>query len=207
MAAAEFRWRGASARIFRISFSGEMAFEVSAPATLGDALVRWLFQVGRRFDVAPYGVEALGVMRIEKGHPAGAELNGRTTAGDLGLGRMMSKKKDFIGRVLADRPGLVDPERLQLVGLKPVEDQARLRAGAHLLNPSDQAVIANDQGYVTSAAWSPTLGHSIALALLKRGPERHGERIRVHDPVRGGDVEAQICPPVFLDPEGARVRG
>jgi sarcosine oxidase subunit alpha len=207
MAAAEFRWRGAPARIFRISFSGEMAFEVSAPATLGDALVRWLFEVGQAFDATPYGVEALGVMRIEKGHPAGAELNGRTTAADLGLGRMMSAKKDFIGRVLAQRPGLIDPERLQLVGLMAASDEGRLRGGAHLLNPPDAPVIANDQGYVTSAAWSPTLGRSIALALLKRGPERHGERIRVHDPVRAGDMEAQICPPVFVDPEGARVRG
>ncbi|HVY34252.1 MAG TPA: glycine cleavage T C-terminal barrel domain-containing protein, partial [Caulobacteraceae bacterium] len=207
MAAAQFRWRGAAARIFRISFSGEMAFEISAPANLGDDLVRWLFQVGRPFGATPYGVEALGVMRIEKGHAAGGELNGRTTAGDLGLGRMMSAKKDFIGKVLAERPGLVDPDRPRLVGLKALSDQTRLRAGAHLLNPSDAPVIANDQGSITSAAWSPTFGHSIALALLKRGPERHGERICVHDPVRGADVEAEICSPVFLDPEGVRVRG
>ena len=69
------------------------------------------------------------------------------------------------------------------------------------------AVAANDQGFVTSAAWSPTLGHAIALALLEHGPDRHGERIIVHDPVRGGDVEAEICHPVFVDPEGVRVRG
>jgi heterotetrameric sarcosine oxidase alpha subunit len=207
MAATEFRWRGVSARLFRISFSGELAFEVSAPATMGDALIRWLFEVGRQFDAVAYGVEALGVMRIEKGHPAGNELNGRTTAGDLGLGGMMSRKKDFIGRVLAQRPGLTDPERPKLVGLKATTDGARLRGGAHLLPYGAEPVIANDQGLVTSAAWSPTLGRSIALALLKRGPERHGERIIVHDPIRGADVEAEVCSPVFVDPDGGRVRG
>jgi heterotetrameric sarcosine oxidase alpha subunit len=206
MSAAQFRWRGYTARIYRVSFSGELAFEVSAPALLGDQLVRWLFEVGREFGVVAYGVEALGVMRIEKGHPAGNELNGQTTALDLGLGRMMSKKKDFIGRVMAARPALIDPERPSLVGLKPVDAAQKLRAGAHLLPQGAPPSAAYDCGHVTSAAYSPTLGHSIALALLQRGTSRHGERLVVHDPVRGADVEAEVCNPVFVDPEGARLR-
>jgi sarcosine oxidase subunit alpha len=201
------RWRGVAMRIFRVSFSGELAYEVSVPATHGDALVRALFEAGAGLGVTPYGTEALGVMRVEKGHPAGAELNGQTTAGDLGLGGLMSKKKDYIGRVLARRPGLIDPDRPTLVGLAPVDKGARLRAGAHLLAPGARPVAANDQGYVTSAAYSPTLGHWIALALLQRGPARHGERIIAHDPVRGGDIEAEVCPPVFVDPLGERLRG
>ena len=84
---------------------------------------------------------------------------------------------------------------------------ARLRAGALLLTRGVPAVAANDQGYVTSAAFSPTLGHWIALALLKRGPLRHGETIVAHDPVRGGDTLALVCPPVFVDPQGERLRG
>jgi methylglutamate dehydrogenase subunit C len=207
MGAAKFVWKGYEARIYRLSFSGELAYEVSVPATHGDALIRHLFSIGQAFNVAPYGTEALGVMRIEKGHPAGNELSGQTTAGDLGMGRMMSKKKDFIGRVMAQRPGLIDPARPSLVGLKPIDRRHKLRAGAHVLSPGAKAVAANDEGYVTSAAWSPTLDHSIALALLTNGPERHGERIIVHDPVRGGDVEAEICNPIFFDPEGVRVRG
>jgi methylglutamate dehydrogenase subunit C len=207
MGAAKFAWKGYEARIYRLSFSGELAYEVSVPATHGDALIRHLFEAGRPFDVIPYGTEALGVMRIEKGHPAGNELSGQTTAADLGLGRMMSKKKDFIGRVMAQRPGLIDPARPSLVGLKPIERSQKLRAGAHLLSPGAKPIAANDEGYVTSAAWSATLGHAIALALLANGPERHGQRIIVHDLVRGGDVEAEICTPVFFDPEGARVRG
>lgn len=207
MGAVEFVWRGRTARLFRLSFSGELAFEISVPARTGDALVRTLFAAGEPFGATAYGTEALGVMRIEKGHPAGNELNGTTTAGDLGMGRMLSKKKDFIGRIMAARPALVDPARPVLVGLKPVDGASRIRAGAHLLAPGASAVAAHDEGYVTSAAYSPTLGLPIALALLARGAERHGQRIIVHDPVRGADVEAEVCDPVFLDPEGARVRG
>jgi glycine cleavage system aminomethyltransferase T len=118
----------------------------------------------------------------------------------------VSTKKDFIGRVMAGRPGLTDPDRPRLVGLKPIDPRQRIRAGAHLLGAGASPVAANDQGYVTSAAFSPTLGHPIALALLARGPERHGERLVVHDPIRGGDVEAEVCSPVFLDPEGTRLR-
>jgi len=207
MAAAEILWAKAPARLFRLSFCGELAYEISAPASRGEALVRALFDVGRELGVVPYGTEALGVMRIEKGHPAGAELNGQTTAADLGLGRMMSKKKDFIGRVMAQRPGLTDPHRPTLVGLKPVDGRQRLRAGAHLLAAGAAPVAANDEGYVTSQAYSPTLGHPVALALLARGAQRHGERIVVHDPLRGGDVAAEVCHPVFVDPQGERLRG
>jgi len=207
MGAAESVWKGIPLRLFRLSFSGELAFEVSVPAVFGDRIVRALFETGRAFDVTPYGTEALGVMRIEKGHAAGNELNGQTTAGDLGMGRMLSTKKDFIGRVMAGRHALVEARRPALVGLRPTDLSQRLRAGAHLLAPGTPAVAANDQGFVTSAAFSPTLGHSIALALLSEGPRRHGERIVVHDPVRGADVEAEVCHPIFVDPEGVRLRG
>ncbi|WP_374409953.1 sarcosine oxidase subunit alpha family protein [Novosphingobium colocasiae] len=207
MAATTLRWNGGPLRLARLSFSGELAYEVSVPAQHGDVLVRHLFAAGRAFDVVPYGTEALGVMRIEKGHPAGNELNGTTTAADLGLGRMMSRKKDYIGRTMAGREGLTDPARPALVGLVPVDRTSRIRAGGHLLPPGAAATAASDEGYVTSAAYSPTLGHPIALALLANGPSRHGEHVIVHDPVRGADVEAQVCPPVFLDPEGARLRG
>jgi methylglutamate dehydrogenase subunit C len=207
MAAAETAWREGPARICRVSFSGELAFEVSVPAAQGMDLLQALFNAGRAHGVTPYGVEALGVMRIEKGHPAGNELNGTTTAADLGMGALMSRKKDFIGRVMADRPGLCDPDRPRLVGLRPCERGDRLRGGAHLLSRGAALVGANDEGHVTSAAWSPTLDCSIALALLRGGPERHGETIMVHDPVRSTRFEAHVCGPVFVDPEGARVRG
>jgi len=207
MGATTLRWQGHAARLYRLSFSGELAYEISVPAAQGDALVRHLFAVGAPFGLTPYGTEALGVMRIEKGHPAGNELNGWTTAADLGLGRMASKKKDFIGRVMAQRPAMVDPARPRLVGLVPEDGVSAIRAGGHLLAPGAAPVAASDEGYVSSACYSPTLGHPIALAMLARGADRHGETIIVHDPVRGGDVLARVVDPVFFDPAGERLRG
>jgi sarcosine oxidase subunit alpha len=196
---------GTPARLFRLSFSGELAYEIAVPAGRADALARALMAAGAAAGITPYGTEALGVMRIEKGHPAGNELNGQTTAHDLGLGKLLSRKKDFVGRALAARPLLTDPARQTLVGLKPVDPADRLRAGSHLLPPRAEAVAANDQGHVTSAAYSPSCLHWIALALLTNGPARMGEQIRVYDPVRGGDFLAEIVSPVFVDPQGSRL--
>jgi methylglutamate dehydrogenase subunit C len=147
------------------------------------------------------------VLRIEKGHAAGNELNGQTTAADLGFGRMMTKKMDFIGRVMAERPGLADSIRPALIGIRPVDGKSRLGGGAHLLPMGAPATAANDQGYVTSVAFSPSLGHWIGLALLKSGRDRIGERMRAVDLLRDKDAEVEIVNPVFIDPEGARLRG
>jgi sarcosine oxidase subunit alpha len=206
LACAEFSWRGMRARLFRVSFSGELAFELAVPARYGDATIRALIEAGEEWGVVPYGTEALGVMRIEKGHVAGNELNGTTTAADLGLGRMMSAKKDFIGRVLAGRPGLVDSNRAALVGLKPVDRSKRLFAGSHFLSAGATVALSNDQGYLTSVAFSPMLGHWIGLGLLARGQARVGERIRAYDPLRSGETEVEVVAPVFFDPEGARLK-
>jgi sarcosine oxidase subunit alpha len=184
-----------------------MAYELSVPARYGDAAIRAIMAAGEEFNIVPYGTEALGVMRIEKGHVAGSELNGQLTARDLGLGRMMSKKKDYIGRVLAERPALLAPDRPMLVGFQPVNRAARLRAGAHFIPVGAAATAANDEGYMTSVAFSPMLGHWIGLGVIKHGPERIGQRVRAYDPVRNGDVEVEICSPVFFDPEGARLDG
>jgi sarcosine oxidase subunit alpha len=197
---------GTRARLFRLSFSGELAYEIAVPARFGDSLVRAVMEAGAAFGIAPYGTEALGVLRIEKGHPAGGELNGQTTAHDIGMAKMLSAKKDFIGRFMAARPALTNPARATLVGLKPVEPGARIRAGSHLLPQGAEATAANDQGFVTSIAFSPSLGHWLGLGLLARGPERHGEIVRVYDPVRGGDLLAEVRPPCFIDPEGTRLR-
>jgi glycine cleavage system aminomethyltransferase T len=206
MACAEFCWGGRTARLFRISFSGELAYELAVPARYGDATIRAIMAAGEPLGIVPYGLEGLGAMRLEKGHVVGNELNGTTTAADLGFGRMMSKQKDFIGRVLSQRPALIDTQRAVLVGVKPVDRWAQLRGGAHLLTLRAEPTLENDQGHVTSAAFSPMLGQWIGLALLIRGRERIGERVRVYDPVRNGDCQADIVDPVFFDPEGTRLR-
>ena len=163
-------------------------------------------EAGRPFGIAPYGTEALGVMRIEKGHVAGNELDGRTTARDLGLGRMASTKKDYIGRVLADRPALLDRNRQSVVGLRPVNPKERIRAGAHILSRDGTLTAASQQGIITSAAFSPSLDHWIGLALLSRGVERVGERLRAVDFMRDSVVEVEVSPPCFVDPQGERLR-
>ncbi|RLP27621.1 sarcosine oxidase subunit alpha family protein [Mesorhizobium sp. YM1C-6-2] len=198
---------GVKARLFRISFSGEMAFEISVPARFGDALVRKLMTAGEKFGVTPYGTEALGVMRVEKGHVAGPELNGMTTAADLGLGKMMSTKKDFIGRVMAGREALVAPDRMVVVGIKPVDQSRRLRSGAHIIKKGEVPSPDTDGGYVTSVCFSPTFDQWLGLGLVTHGRERIGEIAVAHDPLRGEDYEVELCNPVFYDPEGGRQRG
>ena len=196
---------GVPARLFRISFSGELAYELAVPARYGQAAIRLLIAEGAEFGIAPYGTEALGVLRIEKGHAAGNELNGQTTARDLGLGKMMSTKKDYIGRVLAGREALTDPLRPALIGFKPVDTKQRLRAGAHFVGRSAKVCPETVEGHMTSVCFSPVLGHWIGLGLLRRGPQRIGEQVRALDPVRGGDLLVEVCSPVFVDPEGARL--
>lgn len=206
LACAEFQWRGIRVRLFRISFSGELAYELAVPARYGDAVVRAIMAAGSEWNVTPYGTEAMSVMRIEKGHVAGSEINGMTTAADLGLKRMMSSKKDFIGRVLAARDGLTDPNRPSLVGLKPVDPKARLHAGAHFLARNAKAVGENDEGYLTSVAFSPTLGHWIGLGLIRGGEKRWRDQVRAYDPVRGHDTVVEVVSPVFIDPDGLRLK-
>jgi sarcosine oxidase subunit alpha len=198
---------GTRARLFRISYSGELAYELAVPAGAGSAVATAIMKAGADLGIQPYGLEAMGIMRIEKGHVAGNEINGQTTARDLGLGKMMSKKKDYIGRVLAERPALVMPDRWGLVGLKPLDWTVRIRAGAHLIPIGAAATTANDLGYVTSVAFSPTLERWIGLGLIAGGASKHGTRVRLVDLLRGTDVEAEVCDPVFYDPKGERLHG
>lgn len=198
---------GLRGRLFRISFSGELAYELAVPARHGDVTIRQLFAAGAELGVVAYGLESLGVMRIEKGHIAGNELTGQTSAHQLGLGRMVSTRKDYVGARLAQRPALTDPAIPQLVGLKPLERQARLASGGHFLPLAGAVTAAREQGYVTSTAYSPTLGHWIALGLLRNGRARHGETLRVCDLLRGQETRVEICDPVFVDPQGERLRG
>ncbi|MEO1552073.1 MAG: aminomethyltransferase family protein, partial [Pseudomonadota bacterium] len=197
---------GTPARLFRISFSGELAYEIAVPTRYGDGMIRALMAAGEEFEAVPYGVEALGVMRIEKGHAAGNELNGQTTAHQLGLGRMVSKKKDSIGSKASEREGMVQPDDLRLMGFQPVDRDAMLGAGAHFVTKGDTPSMDTDQGWMTSVAFSPSLGHSIGLGYLKRGGDRIGEVVLAHDPVRGRDIEVEVVSPHFLDPDGERLR-
>ena len=197
---------GTPARLFRISFSGELAFEIAVPARYGDAMMAKLMEAGEEFEAVPYGTEALGVMRIEKGHAAGNELTGQTTANNLGLGKMVSKKKDSIGNRLSERPEMNREDDLRLVGFKPVDTSKPLAAGAHFVDEGKEAVTENDLGWMTSVAYSPELGHSIGLGFLKMGDQRKGDKLRAVDLLRGGEVQVEVVSPHMIDPEGDRLR-
>ena len=207
MSCGEVSVGGVKGRLFRISFSGEHAYEVAVPARYGASLFSELVTRAEALEGGPYGMEALNVLRIEKGFITHAEIHGRTTAFDIGMDRMVSRKKDCIGKTMAARDGLMDPEREQLVGLKPVGAVKQLVAGAHLFNEGDEAVRTKDQGYITSVAFSPTFGHVMALGFLKNGRARVGERIRMVEHLKGVQTVCEVIDPVQFDPEGGRVRG
>jgi heterotetrameric sarcosine oxidase alpha subunit len=197
---------GTAARLFRISFSGEEGYEIAVPASRGEALFRDLLARAETMGGGAYGMEALNVLRIEKGFITHAEIHGRVTAFDVGLEKMISPKKDCIGKAAAARPGLTGPGREQMVGLRAVGD-AVLSSGAHLFTPGDPVDREHDQGYVTSVGYSPTMQGWLGLAFLKNGRARQGDMVRLVDHLRKIDILCEVCDPVFHDREGAKLRG
>jgi len=194
------------ARVFRISFSGELSFEVAVPTEQGLALWETLMDAGAAFGVMPYGTEALHVMRAEKGFiMIGDETDGTVIPQDLGLDWAISKKKtDFLGKRAQERAHMTDPERWKLVGLETL-DGSVLPDGAYAVGKGKNA---NGQrrmiGRVTSTYRSPTLGRGIAMGLVAHGPDRMGEVISFAR-TDGTLVRARIVSPVFYDPEGEKL--
>ena len=197
---------GAPVMVCRLSFSGEMAFEVYCGAGHGTHVWEALIEAGKPFGMAPYGLEALGTMRIEKGHVTGAEIDGRTTGRDLHLDWMLSKKKPFVGSMMMDREGLVAPDRLQLVGILSL-DNLPLNGGAHIVEEVNPDEPRNSIGHITATCYSPALGRYIGLALVKGGKKRHGERAYISDPLRKRFGPVEIVSHHFFDPEGKRLHG
>ena len=197
---------GEAGRLFRISFSGEHGYEIAVPSRYGESLFRLLVSRAEEIGGGPYGMEALNVLRLEKGFITHAEIHGRITAFDLGMQRMVSEKKDCIGKTSASRPGLLDSDREQLIALKPVGSVKQITAGAHLFDLNDEPIRQNDKGYVTSVGFSPTFGHFIGLGFFKGGQSRLGEQIKMVDHLRGIETECEIINSVSFDPKGDRVR-
>ena len=197
---------GEVGRLFRISFSGEHGYEIAVPSRYGESLFRLLVSRAEEIGGGPYGMEALNVLRLEKGFITHAEIHGRVTAFDLGMERMVSDKKDCIGKKSAARPGLRDNEREQLIAIKPVGSIKQIVAGAHLFDLNDAPIRQNDKGYVTSVGFSPTFGHFLGLAFLKNGQERLGDRIKMVDHLRDIETECEVVNTVSFDPKGDRLR-
>jgi sarcosine oxidase subunit alpha len=195
------------ARLFRMSYSGELAYEVHVPADRGRAMWEAVLAAGGAFGMMAYGTEAMSTLRIEKGHVViGAEIDGRTTASDLGMEKLVNADKWCIGKPLLARPALTSPDRWQLVGLR-AEGGARIPRGAKIVADPSVPPPVPMQGHVTSWCYSPNVGAWIALALVAHGRERHGEKVWATSPLANEKVQVTIQPPVFVDPAGEWLRG
>ena len=197
---------GIPARIARISFSGERAFEVYVPSDFGPAVMQRLWDAARPMDGCLYGLEALGALRIEKGHVTGAELDGRVTIEDAGLGRMASDKKSYVGSALRKRPEMVKDDRPRLVGIFPKDRREIFNAGS-ILCAADN-IAGYGEGWITAVTHSPALGHWIGLGFIKGGHEAWQSRdVVCADPVRKGNTAVEIVSPHMYDPKGERMYG
>ncbi|QOF75093.1 sarcosine oxidase subunit alpha family protein (plasmid) [Aminobacter sp. SR38] len=197
---------GIAGLIARISFSGELAYELYVPAAQGAAMMEQLWSAAEAIGGCLYGLEALGTLRIEKGHVTGAELDGRVTIDDAGLGKMASAKKPFIGNALRHRPELMREDRPRLVGIFPQDRSQRFNGGALLCKSG--AISGFGDGWITAVTHSPAFGHWIGLGYISGGHEAwKNRRVVAADPVRQGNVEVEIVSPHMLDPEGERMHG
>lgn len=193
-------------RIARISFSGEMAFEVYFPSDYANAAMDLLWERAESKGGCLYGLEALGTLRVEKGHVTHAELDGRMTIADAGLGKMASTKKAYIGKVLKERPELTREDRPRLVGVFPKDRGETFNAGA-IICAADQ-VSGHGEGWITAVTHSPDLGHWIGIGYINGGHEQWaGKALVAADPVRKGNTDIEVVSPHMVDPGGERMRG
>ena len=192
---------GLEARICRVSFTGEPSYEINVPADRTAALWQALEAAGEPHGLRPYGIDALNVLRTEKGYlHVGAETDATTTPLDLGWGPLIERKSgDFIGKGALSLAEYRRADRLHLVGVVGVDTRTTLAAGAHLIGSKSGP----SEGYLTSACFSPTLGHVIALARLERGRERIGAELLAFD--QGAATPVRVVNPTFYDPDNTRL--
>ena len=197
---------GIPARVMRISFTGELSFEINVPSSYGLALWTTLMSAGAKYGITPFGTEAMHILRAEKGFIiAGQETDGTVTPIDLGLEGMVSKQKDFLGKRSLSRPDTQREDRKQLVGLLSEDPHQVLPEGGQIVAELKSSPPMKMIGHVTSSYFSANLDRSIALALVKGGRSRHGEI--VHVPLEDTVLSARIGPPQFYDPQGERMNG
>jgi sarcosine oxidase subunit alpha len=195
---------GVPTRLFRVSFTGEIGFEINVPADHGRAVWEAIYEAGQRFGITPYGTETMHVLRAERGFIiVGQETDGTVTPDDVGLAGMIAKAKpDFVGKRSLARPDIVAAGRKQLVGLITGDPALVLEEGAQIVDNRHQPMPMKALGHVTSSYWSASCGRSIALALVAGGRERIGGTLHVTTP--DGFTEAQVTAPVFFDEKGTR---
>ncbi len=198
---------GIPTRLFRVSFTGELGFEVNVPMGYGRSVWEAIFAAGKAYDITPYGTEAMHVLRAEKGYIiVGQETDGTVTPDDVGLSWAVGKtKKDFVGKRSLARPAMTAADRKQLVGLRTVDPKVVLEEGAQIVVDPREPIPMAMIGHVTSSYWSAALDRSIALALVRGGRARIGTRLSISMP--GEPIAVEVVSPVFYDPEGERLNG
>jgi len=207
MAVAQGQVAGIPALLFRVSFTGELGYEINVPAAQGAAVWEAACEAGKSHGLTPYGTETMHVLRAEKGYIiVGQETDGTAVLDDVGLTWAIGRKKpDFVGKRSIERAGIRREGRKQLVGLLTREPKVVLEEGAQLAERPGLPVPLKPVGHVTSSYASAALGHSIALAMVAGGRARIGQTLHARMP--GGDIEVEVVNPVFYDPEGARLHG
>jgi sarcosine oxidase subunit alpha len=205
MAIREGKICGIETRLFRVSFTGELGFEINVPTAYGRAVWEQLMAQGAQYDITPYGTEAMHVLRAEKGFIiVGQDTDGTITPFDAGLDWAVGKKKpDFVGKRSMARPDIVAPGRKQLVGLLTDDPNVVLEEGAQIVADPNQPIPMTMIGHVTSSYWSETLGRSIAMALVAGGHDMTGGTLYI--PMPGKTHTAKVSGVVFYDSEGARL--
>ncbi|GGX87493.1 sarcosine oxidase subunit alpha [Litchfieldella qijiaojingensis] len=202
----EVCFQGVTTRLFRISFSGELAYEIAVPADHGLTLWEALLEAGEPFGIMPYGLEAMDYLRIEKGHLIiGTDIDGRVTPHDIGLGGMIRGDDDFIGRRSLQRPALTEEGRPRLVGFVSADGETPIPASAQLVAERWTGTPQDSLGRITSPGFSPVLDCPIALGLAE--VEAEGGSLYAVSPLTGEQAEVTVTRPVFHDPKGERLRG
>ena len=197
---------GVKARIFRISFSGELAFEVNVESNFGNYMWEKIIEIGKEFNIQPYGTEALSTLRIEMGHVAGSELDGRTIPYDTGLDGLASKKKDFIGKRSLNRKAFIADDRQRIVGLVPIDKKTSIPEGSHLVKDSKGKIPIPKLGHVSASCWSVEHNNPFSLAILKDGKNMIGQKLYAMSPLKDKTIQVEVVSSHYVDPKGERVR-
>jgi len=197
---------GVPARIFRISFSGELAYEINVESDYGIFMWKKIIELGKEMNIEPYGTEALSTLRIEMGHVAGSEIDGRVISSDLSLEGMLSKKKDFIGKRSLFREAFVNPNREKIVGVIPIDKKTMIPEGSHLVNDGNANLPNPKLGHVSASCWSVEYNNPFSLAILQDGKNKIGKKLYAVSPLKNKNIPVEIISSHYVDPKGERVR-
>ena len=202
----EFKFKDSIARVFRISFSGELAYEINVMSNFGELMWENIIELGADLKIQPYGTEALSTLRIEMGHVAGSEIDGRTIAYDLSLDGMLSEKKDFIGKRSLKRKAFIEKRREQIIGLVPVDKKTSIPEGSHLVLDNKLKSPNPKLGHVSASCWSVENNNPFSLAILKDGKNKIGEKLYAVSPLKNISIQVEVVSQHYVDPDGKRVR-